>query len=339
MPGRAAAFPVSKAVQHYKRDAPIKYGNIGIPAIATSETIALDIRQLRYLLVVADLGSFTKAAEHIPLAQSALSRHMRLLEEELGVTLLIRTGRGVTLTEQGEFLCERARSVLEQLEDARRNLVAWYENPAGLVRIGFPPTVTLSLAAAYLERLRNTHENISVRLSEALSATLVEWLAIDRLDLAIVFEQPANNNLRIEKVAREELCLVIPKGHDCPEPVTLADIAERRLIAPFVRKGIRNRMADAFKEAGLEFRIAYEVDALQAMKELVRAGAGVAMLARSSVAREVELGDVETRTIDSPAMSFDLYLVYSRAAEHSRAARAAAEVIKQSAEEIFGPLA
>ena len=295
----------------------------------------MDFRQLRYLLVIADLGSFTKAAEQIPLAQSALSRHMRLLEEELGAKLLIRTGRGVTLTEQGEYLRDRARSVLEQIEDTRRNLAAWYDNPAGLVRIGVPPTVTLSLAATYLRELSQQHENITVRLSEALSATLIEWLHADRLDLAIVFEQTRNTKLLAERIGHEEMCLVVPPGHASPDPISLAELAELPLVAPFVRKGIRNRMDEAFQEAGLTMNIAYEIDALSAMKDLVRSGAAVAILARSSVRRDVEIGEVETRTIDSPHMMFTANLMYSRAAEHSRAARAAAEVIKTTAAEVF----
>ncbi len=295
----------------------------------------MDFRQLRYLLVIADLGSFTKAAEQIPLAQSALSRHMRLLEEELGVTLLIRTGRGVTLTEQGEYLRDRARSVLEQVEDARRNLVSWHDNPAGLVRIGVPPTMTLSLAGTYLNLLKNRHETITARLSEALSATLIEWLKSDRLDLAIVFEQTRNSKLLTEKIGTEEICLAVPKGHASKDPISLKEIAKLPLIAPFVRKGIRNRMTEAFKAAGLEMNIAYEIDALAAMKELVRTGAGVALLARSSVSRDIQLGEIEIRRIEDLPMTFDAHLMYSRAGEHSRAARAAAEVLKEAAASVF----
>lgn len=297
----------------------------------------MDIRQLRCLLVVADLGSFTKAAEHIPLAQSALSRHMRLLEEELGVTLLIRTGRGIVLTEQGEYLCERATSILEQLDDTRRNLVDWHQNPTGLVRIGMPPTATLCMAATVLEQLKRRHENIDVRLSEGLSTTLVDWLTHDRLDLAVVFERPSILTLTAERLGSEELCLVVPPGCELPDPVTFDDIAKWPLIAPFARKGIHDRMVNAFAAAGLEFKVTYEIDALPAMKDLVRLGAGVAILARSSVKRDLETGELETRRIDSDAMTFDVFLLFSRVAEHSRAANAAADVIRTSAAALFHP--
>ncbi len=295
----------------------------------------MDLRQLRYFLVVSDQGSFTQAAERIPIAQSALSRHMRLLEEELGVQLLIRTGRGVTMTEQGEFLYERARSVMAQLEDTRRNLQSWYDNPAGIVRIGMPPSTTLVMAATLLERMKIQHPDITVRLTEGLSATLSEWLASDRLDLAVVYEPPSNASLSAHRIGREELCLVVNNSVDLPDPVSIQQMADLQLIAPFEKKGIRNRMAEVFKEAGVEFKLAYELDALPAMKDLVRTGAGAAILTRSSVVRDVQRGVLKALSIDSDRTSFDVHLVYSRASQHSRAARAAGEVIKQSADEFF----
>lgn len=295
----------------------------------------MDLRQLRYFLVVCDQGSFTQAAERIPIAQSALSRHMRLLEEELGVQLLIRTGRGVTMTEQGEYLYDRARSVLAQLEDTRRNLQSWYDNPAGVVRIGMPPSTTLVMAALLLERMKARYPDIVVRLTEGLSATLTEWLATDRLDLAVVFEPPNNSSLFPQLIGKEELCLVVPKDDPTPDPVSVEQMAKLNLIAPFEKKGIRNRMAEVFKEAGLDFELTFELDALPAMKDLVRAGEGAAILTRASVIRDVQRGILEVRSIDSDKMSFDVHLLFSRASQHSRAARAAGEVLQALAKEFF----
>ncbi|MFK8016430.1 MAG: LysR family transcriptional regulator [Gammaproteobacteria bacterium] len=295
----------------------------------------MDLRQLRCFLAVASTGSFTKAAEQIPLAQSALSRHMRLLEEELGAVLLIRTGRGVELTEQGEFLVQRAQVILEQSEDTKRNLQSWNDNPAGLVRVGMTPTCTLTLAAPLLQRLRRNYENIGLQVSEGLSASLVEWLGDGRLDVAIVFTEPKNTPGSCERIAREELCLVVPAGSECPNPATIPDIAAMPLIAPFLRKGIRNRMTDAFKDSGLEFTPAFEIDALPAMKDLVRSGAGAAILAKSSVTREVAHKDVEIRRIDAQNMFFHVYLLMSKSALHSRAAQGVAEIIRQTGREIF----
>ncbi|MEM7610251.1 MAG: LysR family transcriptional regulator [Pseudomonadota bacterium] len=295
----------------------------------------MDLRQLRYFLAVATTGSFTKAAEQIPLAQSALSRHMRLLEEELGATLLIRTGRGVELTEQGKFLVERARTLVEQSEDTKRNLQSWNDNPAGLVRLGMTPTCTLTMAAPLLQRLHEKYENVSLQVSEGLSASLSEWLGDGRLDMAIVFTEPKGVIGECERIAREELCLVVPAGSSCPNPATIQDMAGMPIIAPFLKKGIRNRMTDAYKDCGLEFTPAFEIDALPAMKDLVRSGAGAAILSKSSVTRELESGEVELRRIDAKNMFFHVYLLMSKSALHSRAAQGVAEIVRQTSREIF----
>ncbi|MEM7764639.1 MAG: LysR family transcriptional regulator [Pseudomonadota bacterium] len=295
----------------------------------------MDLRQLRYFVVVATTGSFTKAAARIPLAQSALSRHMRLLEEELGAVLLIRTGRGVELTEQGRYLVDRATSILEHSAETKRNLQSWNNNPAGLVRLGMTPTCTLALASPLLKAMREKYSNVGLQISEGLSASLGEWLSDDRLDMAVVFTEPKTVNGFCERIAREELCLVVPPGSDCPEPARIKDLAEMPIVAPFLRKGIRNRMTDAFREHGFEFSPAFEIDALPAMKDLVVRGAGAAILAKSAVSRELTHGDVEIRTIDAKNMSFNVYLLISKTAWHSKAAQGVADIIRKTSKEIF----
>ncbi|MFK8052922.1 MAG: LysR family transcriptional regulator [Woeseiaceae bacterium] len=295
----------------------------------------MDLRQLRYFLAVASTGSFTKAAEQIPLAQSALSRHMRLLEDELATTLLIRTGRGVELTEQGAFLVERARSLLEQSEDAKRNLQSWNDHPAGLVRLGMTPTCIVRMAAPLLQRLKGDFADVSLQLSDGLSATLSEWMGDGRLDMALVFTEPKNVVGSCDRIATERLCLVVPKGSRCPEPATIEDMAGMPVIAPFKHQGIRIRMAEAFKNAGIEFRPHFEIDALPAIKDLIRSGAGVSILARSSVDHEVANGEVELRTIEADNMRFNVYLLMSKTAMHSRAAQCVADSIRELSGEIF----
>lgn len=295
----------------------------------------MDLRQLRYFLAVATTGSFTKAAEQIPLAQSALSRHMRLLEEEFGTTLLIRTGRGVELTEQGGYLVDRARSMLEQAEDTKRSLQSWNDNPAGLVRLGMTPTCIVRIAAPLLEGLKERYPNVSLQVSEGLSASLGEWLGDGRLDMALVFTAPRTVVGSSERVGSDKLCLVVPKGSDCPEPATIDDIAKRPIIAPFRHQGIRNRMSEAFTAAGHAFEPQYEIDALPAMKDLVLSGAGVCILARSSVDRQVASGEVEVRSIKADNMSFNLYMLMSKGAAHSRAAQGVAELVREIGGKIF----
>ncbi len=295
----------------------------------------MDLRQLRYLLAIADSGSLTRAAEQIPLAQSALSRHIRLLETELKTALLIRTGRGVQLTEQGEFLCERARALLEQVEDTRQSLLSWYDNPAGVVRVGMPPSPILSMASPVLQAMAGRYDQVTVRLSEGLSANLVDWVDSGRLDIAVVLEEQGGALGHCEKIGSEELCLVVPAGFACSDPVTLDAVAKMSVIAPFRRNGIRQRITRAFEQAAIPFEPVWEIDALAAIKEMVRSGAGVSLLARSAVQREVERGEMETRRIAAPDLTFDVFLLYSKAALHSRAAAAIAQVIREVSATVF----
>lgn len=295
----------------------------------------MTLKQLSYFLAVVSTGSFTKAAEQIPLAQSALSRNIRNLEDELGATLLIRSGRGVELTEQGEFLADRARSLLEQSEDTKRNLQSWNDSPAGLVRLGMTPTCTLTLASPVLQRLKSRYENVSLQVSEGLSASLNEWMGDGRLDMAIVFTAPKGGSGSCERIACDELCLLVPAGFDCSDPAEVSDIAAMHMIAPFRRMGIRNRMADAFKQNELPFSPVFEIDALPAIKDLVRDGGGVSIVARSAVAREVENGELEVRSIRAENMFFNVYLLMSNTAQYSRAAQGVAEIIREIVVEVF----
>ncbi len=299
----------------------------------------MNLKQLSYFLAIASTGSFTKAAAQIPLAQSALSRHMRMLEEELGTTLLIRTGRGVELTEQGEFLLNRARSLLEQSEDTKLNLQSWNDDPSGLVRLGMTPTCTLTLASPVLRLLKSRYENVSLQVTEGLSASLSEWMGDGRLDMAIVFTEPKGRSDSCERIACDELCLIVPAGSDCPDPAEVSDMAALPMIAPFRRTGIRNRMADAFKQQGLPFSPAFEIDGLPAIKDLVRNGAGAAIVARSAIARELENGEVEVRSIHADNMVFNVYLLISKSAAHSRAAQGVAEIIRETVAEVFSQAA
>ena len=291
----------------------------------------MNLRQLRYLLAIADQGSFTRAAEHIPISQSSLSRHVRLLEEELGVEILIRTGRGVVLTEEGQFICERMRSIFEQIRDVELSLRNWSEHPAGLVRVGMPPTMIQGIAATVVSRLTECYPEVTVRLSELLSRTLMDWLVIDKLDLAVVFDRPTGSALKWEKIGSDEICLVVPKGFACPNPVSIEEIASHKIIAPQANKRFHRQVAHAFEEAGQEFHATYEIDSQHAMKDLVRIGAGVATLPRLAVQQDVEAGELEVRRISSGNVRFEVCMVYAKAARHSRAVDAVAEMIRERA--------
>jgi LysR family nitrogen assimilation transcriptional regulator len=199
----------------------------------------MNLKQLRYFVMVAESGGFSQASDAAHLAQSALSRHVRLLEEELDTRLFDRTGRGVILTEQGEYLLEQARSILDQVVHVERSLQAWYEHPIGRVRLGMTPTGSIHSAPALIRELRSLYPEISLHISEGISANLCNRVLDGQLDLAVVFEEPVSDLLRTELLRTEPLCLVTAPGVELPDPVPLAMLEDMSLILPTQHGRIR----------------------------------------------------------------------------------------------------
>lgn len=289
----------------------------------------MNFKQMRYFVAVVDAGGFSKAAFEIPLAQSALSRHIRLLEDEFGTKLLSRTGRGVELTEQGDYLYSRAKEILDQKKDIEQSLSTWYEYPNGPVRIGLPPSIVLSSAADIISSLHVEHPAIEVRLSENLSQEIGKMLYSGRLDLGVILEHRPVENLEAELLAMEELCLVTSPSLNLESPVSFESIAKMPLILPTKDGRIRTTIERLASKADVSMNIAFRLDALTAIKDLVKAGAGVAILSRAAIERDHRAAEVNAYKIDAQNMTLPVYLAYPSGAPLSRAADAAATAIRQ----------
>ena len=289
----------------------------------------MNLKQLRYFVMVAESGGFSQASDAAHLAQSALSRHVRLLEEELHTRLFDRTGRGVILTEQGEYLLEQARSILEQVVHVERSLQAWYEHPIGRVRLGMTPTGSIHGAPALIRELRRLYPEIALHISEGISDNLCNRVLDGQLDVAVVFEEPVSDLLRTELLRNEPLCLVTAPGVELPDPVPLAMLEDMHLILPTQHGRIRVAVERACSAAGLRCEPAYTVDAVTTMKNLVANGDGVAVLTRESVASEVSEGRIAVYELDDPSLVLPVFVTYRAKHQLGRAAAATLEVIRR----------
>lgn len=294
----------------------------------------MNFKQMRYFVAVVESGSFCTAAELIPVAQSALSRHIRLLEEEFGNKLLSRTARGVELTEQGEYLYKRSKDVLEQKKDIEQALVSWYDHPSGQVRIGMPPTIVLGCIADILGLAHKKYPAVTVDVNEHLSSEISKLLKMRSLDVGIVLEQRPSDKLTSEYLYNEELLLVTSREMKLKEPVSLQDIAEMPLIIPDGQGRIRSTIEQAAAIEGVTLTPAFKLNALHAMKELVQAGLGVAILPRSAVVREGVRQDVNTYAISAEGMEVPVYLAYTSAQPLGRAVVAIIDVIRDYLREL-----
>ena len=140
----------------------------------------MDLRQLEYFVRVAELGSFTRAAQVLDVAQPALSRQVRLLEVELRQNLLLRNGRGVTTTEAGRLLLEHGRGILHQVERAREDLGRVGGSPSGRVAVGLPPTVARMMTVELTREFRRRLPHAALSISEGLSVSMQERLIAGR---------------------------------------------------------------------------------------------------------------------------------------------------------------
>ena len=261
----------------------------------------MDSRQLRYFAKAVEAGNLTRAAAALHVAQSALSMHVRHLEQELGVTLLVRSRAGVKPTEQGQLLYEHARTILRQFEQARQEVVSLGKEPHGEVSIGIPATVAPVLVRPLLEYLGRRAPKVTPHIVEAMSGYLLEWLHSGRLDAAILFDSQRLTGLRRKALCVESMYLIGPPGAFAEgQVVTMAQLPRYPLIIPGRMHGMNLLICRAANQANVTLDIRVEVDSVSEMVSLVKGGYGYTVLARMGFSRELEAGKVSVAHIERP---------------------------------------
>lgn len=285
----------------------------------------MNLKQLEYFVHVAELGSFSKAALLLDIAQPALSRQVRALEIDLRETLLLRNGRGVTLTEAGQRLYEHGTGILQAVAAARSDMGASRDVPSGRVTVGLPPTLSRQLTLPLIDAFRRRLPLGRLAIVEGLSSHIVEWIATGRVDVGLLYNPEANPALEISPVLEEGLCLVSPVGSATAavEPavppaapqaaggVALADLPRYPLIAPERGHAVRRLLETQAALAGVRLQIAWEVSSIAAIIELVAAGYGHAVLHASAVRASGRADQLRVRPMVQPRLATVLCLAVS----------------------------
>ncbi len=263
----------------------------------------MDLKPLSNLIHVVELQSFSKAAAFLRIAQPALSRQVKALEEELGVALLERHGWGVTATAEGRILVEHARRLLRGMQEAREAVLALQAEPQGEVTLGVPTSVGAALVPDLVQQFRRACPKVSLRLVEGFSASVHEWLLAGRLDLAILYETRETISIGAEPLLSEAMVAVAAAGRLPRAEITLAELGAMALILPGRPHRLRLLLDHALADARCDCRPVIEVDALSLMKEQARRDEGVTVLPYSAVQREVEAGDLSVAALAPPGIS------------------------------------
>lgn len=280
----------------------------------------MNLKQLEYFVRVAELGSFSKAALILNIAQPALSRQVRLLETDLHVTLLTRTGRGVVLTEAGKRLFDHSIGILQLVARATEDIEAARDVPTGRIVIGLPPSMGRVLTLPLVENFRRTLPKARLVIVEGLSTHLTEWIATGRVDLGLVLNPEPNPAIEVTPLLDEPLGLVGPakggktgKGGKGAKPATIAfsELTKYPLILPERSHVLRKLLETQAAQAALKLDVGFEVSSVQSILDLVAAGYGYAVLSQTALRASGHPEAFDFRPLAKPALNSMFFLAVS----------------------------
>lgn len=260
----------------------------------------MDTHRLKYFLRIAEEGSITRAAAVLGIAQPALSRQIRLLEEDLGITLFERTRRGVHLTEEGERLRSSTAAPLRQLELAVRYAGSPLARIERGLLFGIVPTAAGVLAAPLAASVGAAFPNVHFHVAVAETDDLVERLLKGAIDLAVI-NPVSDDRLFHRHLVTEDLVLVGgPRRSSPASPIRFTDLAKLPLVMPSGLTGIRNTLENTALRLKVAITARFSTDSVEVAKHLVAAGLSYAVLPMAACGADVEAGRLRWTSIHEP---------------------------------------
>ncbi|MBD3657017.1 MULTISPECIES: LysR family transcriptional regulator [Marinobacter] len=295
----------------------------------------IDLRQLNTFLTVADTGSFSRASEKLFVAQPALSRQIRMLEEALNVEVFVRHGRGVVLTAAGELLYERARTLLQSLERTQADVTAVAGEVTGQVVLGLLPTVTHGFSGTIVEQYRKRFPQVHLAVKSAMSGTLQQMVMQHRVNLAITYNHSNHKNLRYRPLIEERLYLISPTNTKVSNrsEITLDEVLDLPMVMPEEKHGLRVAMEKEAAERKKTLKLALEVSAWPMLTDMVRRGLGYTILSSAAVHDMTQRKEVVAIPITAPEIKRTLSIVTPTDLPASVATTKLAEIIMQQVAE------
>jgi DNA-binding transcriptional LysR family regulator len=281
----------------------------------------MDLRQLEILCAIAETGTFTGAGEKLHVSQSAISRQVLLLEDELREPLFIRQGRGAVPTRAGQMLIQLGRRLLEDLTATVGQIRDERDELHGALRIAGGMTVCLYVIPPLLKEFRQSHPRVDIKLITGATPRLVRQLRTGLADVALLTLPVEEPSFVVVPALREELMLVMPPDHS---------LAGRRRVAPkdlasqpfvfFEPNSVTRRTIDRmFTEVGIEPRVVLETENVEILKALVAIGMGLSIIPYQSVANEARAGQLACARIAGHVLERETGWVYPRSSHMPRA--------------------
>lgn len=276
----------------------------------------MELRQLKYFIAVNESGSLSKAASVVGVAQPALSRQIRQLEKELGVQLFYRHGRGIRMTEEGIQFHASIVPLLRELSQVKSDLRDSANVLGGAITLGMPPSMSAAIGAEIVNDFFIHYPQVKLHLVDGLSGYVNEWLAAGRLDMAVINNARKSPYIRMDPLLTVDLFLFGRKADIdklAPETDTFntTELAKLPLLLVGRNHGLRRELDGAVQRLGIELNIKAEVDALSALKKLVKDGHGLTVLPHGVILPHVDNDEFASRRLVEPALTQTFMLAFS----------------------------
>ena len=292
----------------------------------------MDLRQLEIVRTVAEKGSFTAAARALNVSQSAVSRQVLLLEEELGEPAFLRLGRKVRLTTAGQAVVDLSRRVLSDIHETTIGIRDQQQSPAGTLHLGGGMTVCLHVFPSLLKEFRRRQPRIDVKLTTGATSQLLERIRAGTLDIGLLTLPVEGADLAQVPVMREEMLLVMPPSHKLARTrrVTPADLHKQSWVL-FERGSSTRRVIDeTFEAHAIRPRIVMETENVEILKALTMIGLGLTILPYQALAREARGGTLRVRRVEGVKMVRETGWVYVRGARVPRVVQEMFDALKRT---------
>lgn len=303
----------------------------------------MDLKTLEVFCRIVELRSFTRAAEDVSLTQPTVSGHIKDLESELGLPLLDRAGRTVTPTRAGEILYGYARRILELRAEAQRAIGEHKWGLAGDLALGassLPGAYVLPPLVAEFKRL---HPAAAITLHVQGSREIVRGVGDGIYDVGMVGARFEEGRVRYDRYLQDELVLAVLASHPWAgrRAVRVQDLASQAILMRERGSGTRKVMEQALSEHGLDadrLRVALEVTSNEAVRQALKAGAGVAVISRRAIEDDIQAGAVAALRFHEMRLMRDIFLVTHRTRSRSPLGKAFVAFLQSAASAARRPL-
>ena len=270
----------------------------------------MDIKQLRTLVAIAETRSVTRASVLLNIVQPAVSRHLRLLEEDLGVALFERSRQGMELTEAGKTLLAYARRALNEVDRARAEIRPSQGSIGGIVTIGLLPSTCDLLASPLLTAVAQQYPGIQLRISMGYAGDLQRWLEAGEVDGTLLYDHNKTPSIQVQPLLEEGLWVVGKNDSQLSpdKPMSLIELDGLPLILPSAPHGLRGLVDHEAALLGIQLNVVAETNAMSVQKSLVAGGHGLTILPSIAVLDDLARGLVVAAPLSEPSLTRKIVL-------------------------------